>query len=377
VLSNNYYPIELLEPNSTYTMIGEAQANTTFTLGGTYVGNYSGGKLVVNLGSVTEKSLKFSNDIGLKNFMLVKGDATNSVLPFYTGIKSVEDISFLIKGYDGQENNLVLDDSIVLRECGGIYDSIDLINYTMTKRLNEIVLVGTENWSVETSKTVDSNYQLFSLAVASAKDSKSGKIYCDKLIHKYLGNDTDCVYFENNKLYLCINKHTIGGDNINALKVWLTKNNVKIIYSLIRDVKLDLDVVWEITPPTSYETQTEFSSNVALGSLKPMLALTVATTTLEDVVSTLKAQNTKLEEENVATMLALTGIYETMVVPTIESGVSTVNLSDGKDGNNMNGMSISPMGMIYAKLVKKGLKTIEQVPAHLQAEVKYVLKEDK
>ena len=376
-LSNNYYPIELLEPNSTYTMIGEAQANTTFTLGGTYVGNYSGGKVVINLGSVTENSLKFSNDIGLKNFMLVKGDATNSTLPFYTGIKSVEDISFLIKGYDGQENNLVLDDSIVLRECGGVYDSIDLINYTMTKRLNEIVLVGTEYWSVETSKSVDSNYQLFSLAVTSAKDTKNAKIYCDKLTHKYLGNDTDCVYFENNKLYLCINKHTIGGDNVNALKVWLTKNNVKIIYPLINEVKLDLDVVWEITPPTSYETQTEFSSNVALGSLKPMLALTVATTTLEDIVSTLETQNAKLEEENIATMLALTGIYETMVVPTIESGVSTVNLSDGKDGNNINGMSISPMGMIYAKLVKKGLKTIEQVPSHLQAEVKYVLKEDK
>ena len=377
VLSNNYYPIELLEPNTTYTMIGEAQANTTFTLGGTYIGNYEGGKVVVKLGSITEKSLKFSDDIGLKNFMLVKGDATNSVLPFYTGIKSVEDISFLIKGYDGQENNLVLDDSIVLRECGGVYDSIDLINYTMTKRLNEIILVGTESWSVETSKTVDSNYQLFSLAVTSAKDTRSANIYCDKLTHKYLGNNTDCVYFENNKLYLCINKDTIVGDDVNALKVWLTKNNVKIIYPLINNVELNLDVVWEITPPTSYETQTEFSSNVALDSLKPILALTVATTTLEDVVSTLKVQNAKLEEENIATMLALTGIYETMVVPTINSGVSTVNLSDGKDGNNMNGMSISPIGMIYAKLIKKGLKTIEQVPAHLQAEVKYVLKEDK
>ena len=376
-LSSNYYPLELLESNTTYTMIGEAQANTTFTLGGTYIGNYEGGKVVVNLGSITENSLKFSDDIGLKNFMLVKGDATNSVLPFYTGIKSVEDISFLIKGYDGKENNLVLDDSIVLRECGGVYDSIDLINYTMTKRLNEIVLVGTEYWSVETSKQVDSNYQLFSLAVTSAKDTRNAKIYCDKLTHKYLGNNTDCVYFENNKLYLCINKDTIIGDNVNALKVWLTKNNVKIIYPLISDVKLDLDVVWEITPPTSYETQTEFSSSVALGSLKPMLALTVATTTLEDVVSTLKVQNAKLEEDNIATMLALTGIYETMIVPTIESGVSIVNLSDGKDGNNMNGMSISPMGMIYAKLIKKGLKTIEQVPAHLQAEVKYVLKEDK
>lgn len=31
--------------------------------------------------------------------------------------------------------------------------------------------------------------------------------------------------------------------------------------------------------------------------------------------------------------------------------------------------------LIYAKLIKKGYKTIEQVPSNLQAEVKYVLKE--
>ena len=167
---------------------------------------------------------------------------------------------------------------------------------------------------------------------------------------------------------------TIGGDNVNALKTWLTKDNIKIIYPLINNVVLDLDVVWEVDPPISYETQTEFDTIVALGTLKPMLAITVATTTLEDIVSTLETQNAKLEEENIATMLALTGIYETMVVPTITSEASTYNLSDGKDGTKVTGMSISPMGMIYAKLVNKGFRTIEQVPAHLQAEVMYVLR---
>ena len=382
VLSNNYYPIELLEPNTTYTMIGEAQANTTFTLGGTYVGNYSGGKLVVNLGTITEKSLKFSNDIGLKNFMLVKDDATNSTLPFYTGIKSVENITFNIKGFDGQENSLVLGDSIVLRKCGNVYDSIDLINGTMTKQLNEIVLTGSEIWSVETSKSLDSNYQLFSLATTSAKDSKNATIYCDKLPHNYLAtslNNQECIYFENNKLYLCIKKLTIGGDNVNALKTWLTKNNMTIIYPLINSVKLDLDVIWEVTPPISYETQTEFDSSVALGSLKPMLAVTVATTTLEEIVSELNAKNRQLEAESLVTMLAVTEVYEM-----IYGGATTMSLKDSVE-SKPRVMSINEteeeieqtaMGKIYVKLIKAGMKTIEQVPYFLQEEVIYYLNKE-
>ena len=381
-LSSNHYPLELLEPNSTYTMIGEAQANTTFTLGGTYVGNYSGGKLVVNLGTVTEKSLKFSNDIGLKNFMLVKDDATNSTLPFYTGIKSVEDVTFNIKGFDGQENSLVLGDSIVLRKCGNVYDSIDLINGVMTKQLNEIVLTGTEYWSVETSKSVDSNYQLFSLATTSAKDSKNATIYCDKLSHNYLAtslNNQECIYFENNKLYLCIKKLTIGGDNVNALKTWLTKNNMTIIYPLINSVKLDLDVVWEVTPPISYETQTEFDTEVALGSLKPILAVTVATTTLEEIVSDLNAKNRQLEAESLVTMLAVTEVYEM-----IYGGATTMSLKDSVE-SKPTVMSINEieeeieqtaMGKIYVKLIKAGMKSIEQVPYFLQEEVIYYLNKE-
>jgi hypothetical protein len=106
-----------------------------------------------------------------------------------------------------------------------------------------------------------------------------------------------------------------------------------------------------------------------------MISVTIATTTLEEIVTNLEARNEELENENVTTMLALTSFYETFAVSTTSDEPSTINLSDGKDSSNLNGMSISPMSMIYAKLIKKGLKTIEQVPANLQVEVKYVLKE--
>ena len=65
-------------------------------------------------------------------------------------------------------------------------------------------------------------------------------------------------------------------------------------------------------------------------------------------------------------MLALTSVYETMVAPsatTTETQVPTYG-----------GMSVSPMGMVYAKLVSKGFKTIDEVPYNLQPEVMYALR---
>ena len=97
-----------------------------------------------------------------------------------------------------------------------------------------------------------------------------------------------------------------------------------------------------------------------------MISVTIATTTLEEIVSNLEAQNAQLEEENIATMLALTSVYELMSTPSVattETQVATYG-----------GMSVSPMGMVYAKLVSKGFKTIEEVPYNLQAEVMYVLR---
>jgi hypothetical protein len=37
-------------------------------------------------------------------------------------------------------------------------------------------------------------------------------------------------------------------------------------------------------------------------------------------------------------------------------------------------MSVSPMGMVYARLVSKGFKSIDEVPYNLQAEVMYALR---
>jgi hypothetical protein len=119
-----------------------------------------------------------------------------------------------------------------------------------------------------------------------------------------------------------------------------------------------------------------------------MISVTIATTTLEEIVSQLEqqnaelqAQNESLEQENMATMLALTDLYETMVAPmavmSLNSdpyAMSTMSLDDEEPATNVVGYTVSPMGMVYAKLVHRGLKTMDEVPYNLQVEVMYALK---
>ena len=380
VPSTNNFPLDLLLPNTTYTLYGQADTPITYSLGGVHNSTLMGTE-VISLGNTNNNLLTFNGDISSANVMLVKGDTTGISVPYFQGVKSVNNIDFIIEGLQGERNTMSLQSNISLRACGNIKDSIDMTTCILTKELGEVVLRGNEAWfSLEEIESINVDYVLFGCIVGGAANSQSTSVICNRFNHKYLSgslHQQECVYCTDNQVRICIKKTTIGGNNITALKTWLGQNNVSVIYALRSPLSEKLTSVWETMPPTSYDNQTVITTQPHSNTPKPIITITVATTTLEDIISILETQNAKLEEENIATMLALTGIYETMVVPIVDSGISTINLSDGKDGNNMNGMSISPMGMIYAKLVKKGLRTIEQVPAHLQAEVKYVLKEDK
>ena len=375
--SSNNFPLDLLQSNQTYTLYADTLVSGSYTLGGTKTGIYSQPH-TITLGDMTDNLLTFNGDLGLSNVMLVKGNSLKTTLPpYFLGIRSVTDGHLLVEGMVGEMNELTFDEGIVLRDCNGVKDVIDLITCTLTKRTGEIVLTGVEGWSILPNATINDDLQVFTLTLSGVNSSINNGLVCDKFIHKYMSEkpqDTEAIYSTNNQLRLVVKKSRIGGDTVNALKAWLNQNPTTVVYPLTTPLEIPLENTWTTLPPTSYNNQTEISSTVSSNSLKPMISVTIATTTLEEIVSNLEAQNEELENENVATMLALTNIYETFAMPMTINETSTINLSDGKDGNKVNGMSVSPMGMIYAKLIKKGYKTIEQVPTNLQAEVKYALK---
>ena len=402
-LSSNNFPLDLLLPNTTYTLYANTLVSGSYTLGGTHNGVFTGTE-VINLGDITNNLLTFNGDLGLSNVMLIKGNSINSTFPFFRGLKSVINYKLKVEGMNGELNELIIDDGVGLRACGDLVDSVDLMTCTLTRNLSELTLNGSENWiDITSSENVDENYCLFAITVAGVKSSSNVKLACDKFNHYYQSgalHDKEGIYTVNNQIRLCVKKTTIGGDTVNNVKSWLQQNNTTVIYALQNSVIIPLENQWTTMPPTSYMNQTTITSEVS-DSLKPIITAVIAITSLEEIMANLEERNTALEEENTATMMALTEVYEMMFagmetysMMSLNNDASIMALSldeepepmemsyvDTNDASVMTlgldeeiePVPISSIGMVYVKLIRKGLKTIDQVPSFLLNEVKYGL----
>ena len=372
VLSTNNFPLDLLLPNTTYTLYGQADTPITYSLGGVHNSTLMGTE-VISLGNTTNNLLTFNGDISSANVMLVKGDTTGISVPYFQGVKSVNNIDFIIEGLQEERNTMSLQSNVSLRACGNIKDSIDMTTCILTKELGEIVLRGNEVWfSLEEIESINVDYVLFGCIVGGVANSQSTSVICNRFNHKYLSGSLhrqECVYCTDNQVRICIKKTTIGGNNITALKTWLKQNNVSVIYALRTPLSEKLTSVWETMPPTSYNNQTTITTQPRSNTPKPMVTVTVATTTLEEIVSNLETRNAQLEEENLATMLALTEVYEIMytsMVEDVDVESTSVTTWDRR-------IIVTSIGMVYAKLVKRGVKCIEEVPTKLRIEVQYAI----
>ena len=367
VPSTNNFPLDLLLPNTTYTLYGQSDIPITYSLGGVHNSTLMGAE-VISLGNTNNNLLTFNGDISSANVMLVKGDTTGISVPYFQGVKSINNIDFIIEGLQGERNTMSLQSNVSLRACGNIKDSIDMTTCILTKELGEVVLRGNEAWfSLEEIESINVDYVLFGCIVGGAANSQSTSVICNRFNHKYLSgslHQQECVYCTDNQVRICIKKTTIGGNNITALKTWLEQNNVSVIYALRTPLSEKLTSVWETMPPTSYDNQTTITTQPRSNTPKPMITITVATTTLEQIIS-------ELEQENLSTMMALTDVYEMMCM----SMPMTMSLSNEEFEEVEEEVEVTSMGMIYAKLIHKGLKTIDQVPYFLQREVSYALKQ--
>ena len=147
-------------------------------------------------------------------------------------------------------------------------------------------------------------------------------------------------------------------------------DGITTLYQLPTVKRLNLSLSWSNGVLTAYDGSTIITSEAQL--LKPHLYFRIPTSTLEELVSILEEKNANLasqmvdlEVENLMTMVALAEVYETMMkVPMATS--STV--SNTKD------ILMTPMVGVYAKLVTAGVKTIDEVPEHLQINVTKLLK---
>ena len=154
----------------------------------------------------------------------------------------------------------------------------------------------------------------------------------------------------------------------------LLTDGVTTIYPLSSPRRRRLNLEWSNGVLKAFEGTTNVTSEAEM--LKPYLVVKLATSTLEDLLSKLKEENTgllatvdKLEEDNLTTMIAVTEVFETVLVMLpfrMDEGISM--------GSTLKGGG-SQMVEVYVTLILKGKKTIDQVPVVIRSQVEQMLKD--
>lgn len=154
----------------------------------------------------------------------------------------------------------------------------------------------------------------------------------------------------------------------------LLTDGVTTIYPLSSPRRRRLNLEWSNGVLKAFEGTTNVTSEAEM--LKPYLVVKLATSTLEDLLSKLKEENNglletvdKLEEDNLTTMIAVTEVFETVLVMLpfrMDEGISM--------GSTLKGGG-SQMVEVYVTLILKGKKTIDQVPVVIRSQVEQMLKD--
>lgn len=154
----------------------------------------------------------------------------------------------------------------------------------------------------------------------------------------------------------------------------LLTDGVTTIYPLSSPRRRRLNLEWSNGVLKAFEGATNVTSEAEM--LKPYLVVKLATSTLEDLLSKLKEENTgllatvdKLEEDNLTAMIAVTEVFETVLVMfpfRMDEGISM--------GSTLKGGG-SQMVEVYVTLILKGKKTIDQVPVVIRSQVEQMLKD--
>ena len=147
-------------------------------------------------------------------------------------------------------------------------------------------------------------------------------------------------------------------------------DGITTLYQLPTVKRSNLSLSWSNGVLTAYDGSTIITSEAEL--LKPHLYFRIPTSTLEELVSILEEKNANLtsqmadlEVENLMTMVALAEVYETMMNTSTTTSSTSSNTKD---------VLMTAMVGVYAKLVTAGVKTIDEVPEHLQINVTKLLK---
>lgn len=155
-------------------------------------------------------------------FRLYYSDYADNNLP-----KQLEEGSSLSSYEPYKENILTVTEAIDLNGIDDVYDEYNALTGVMTQRFKQIILNGSENWTISTTKE---NTQIFYTTVNDGKSG--GKIACDKL-KKSDGTDSEVINLTS-KLFVGVLKSK--ASTVAQFKKYLSSNPITLVYELTNEV---------------------------------------------------------------------------------------------------------------------------------------------
>ena len=277
--------------------------------------------------------------------------------------------SSTVTSYEPHKSNiLTVNEEVELRGIGEVKDELNLLTGELTERIGEIVLDGSENWSVVGGNKFYTNI----LSTSIKRNSQINVLLTDKFRSDSWAN----VFVNTSNIYDVFGVHDNGNieirkQDITTVEEWktfLTSNPITVQYELatesIKTVVLSDNVVY------SYDEVTHYDCSSEEGSLIPTAALTVPTnvnavisnqrTTIQEQteqINTLEEENALLIEQNEMQDVEIALNQEAINFMLFEAmGMSTLNENGG-----------NPMAAYFAnQIIKRKLNYTQVVNKYPQ-----------
>lgn len=157
------------------------------------------------------------------------------------------DIVIVVGGEPYKSNILTVNEPVELRGIGDVQDTLDLMTGELTERIGEVVLNGSESWSV--LKESD-NAMTFRMSFPNFPNYD--KMLCSvlKTQNPYLNPDDEGIWHNNSgRLLLTLLKTKV--PNVDSLKTYLAENNITFHHQLAESVIKTVDLIPSGTHPST------------------------------------------------------------------------------------------------------------------------------
>ena len=235
-------PIIECKPNTTYTISRILPDNSTTNWYALYGYNKDGFKVqhIVDTQHVGKKTFTTNNDV-----YYLRGKSDN---PYEIGkneLWQIEEGSTATTYEPYKSNILTVNEDVTLRGIGDVRDELDLLTGEVTKRIEEIVLDGSEEGWIYTNKgstAIGYIESYFTTPPTNAITNYFSLIENRPEVFWSAGLDYEMFCVNDKSLAFRIEKSKLKTLDSNGIKEWLSQNNLIIQYDLATPIIKTVDL---------------------------------------------------------------------------------------------------------------------------------------